>query len=95
MSSPKSRVVKRLVIVESEVTDTLVPGRTTLGTIGELPDSSVKLTVAPVTNPVPLIAIAVPPAVEPELRLYATKPVTEWEQPTAYVPTLLTPFAFT
>jgi hypothetical protein len=51
-----------------ELTTTLVAAKLTGGLIAVPPDSSTKLTVvAPLTNPDPVIATAVPPAAEPAL----------------------------
>jgi hypothetical protein len=46
-------------------TDTFVAGRSTLSLLGAPPDSSTKVTVEPLTKPVPVIVTVVPPAIEP------------------------------
>ena len=58
-------------MVVGPVTDTPTAGSTTLGVVVAPADSATKLTVAPVTNPVPLIEMAVPPDVDPEVPLKA------------------------
>jgi hypothetical protein len=57
----------------AETTVTLVAGRLTEGLTAVPPDSSTKLTVAPVKKPVPLIVTDVPPAVDPDV---GVRPVT-------------------
>ena len=57
------------VIDVDEFTATLEADSTTLSLVGALPDSSTKLTVAPVTNPVPVIVTDVPPLIEPDAGL--------------------------
>jgi hypothetical protein len=52
------------VIEVADCTTTLEPARTTLSLVGMPLDSSTKLTVAPLTNPVPVIVTVVPPLIE-------------------------------
>jgi hypothetical protein len=53
------------VIEVDELTVTPVAGNSTLSLLGTPPDSSTKVTVAPGTKPVPVIATVVLPAIEP------------------------------
>ena len=45
-----------------------------LSLVGTPPDSSTKLTVAPVTNPVPVMVTDVPPLIEPVAPLSLVEP---------------------
>jgi hypothetical protein len=57
------------VIRVEELTAMLVAGNSNVGVLCTPPLSSTNSTTAPVKNPVPLIVIDVPPAVEPEVGL--------------------------